>query len=90
MIQINKHQFPPLMINPKNLFDVYKEILTNVYVEIFQDVYNTRVCKMVEWMDQLEMSIGKVNTNIKLQQIQMHIFFCVEYIMLFVFVEYTL
>jgi len=25
-----------------------------------KDVYNTRVCKMVEWMDQLEMSIGKV------------------------------
>ena len=29
----------------------------------FQDVYNTRVCKMVEWMDQLEMSIGKVNSS---------------------------
>jgi len=29
-------------------------------VPFIKDVYSTRVCKMVEWMDQLEMSIGKV------------------------------
>ena len=33
---------------------------------IFEDVYSTRVCKMVEWMDQLEMSIGKVIIVIEL------------------------
>ena len=28
-----------------------------------QDVYDTRVCKMVEWMDHLEMAISKVQSN---------------------------
>ena len=26
-----------------------------------KDVYETRICKMIEWMDHLEMAISKVN-----------------------------
>ena len=28
-----------------------------------KDVYDTRVCKMTEWMDHIEMAISKVNRN---------------------------